>query len=83
MLKLVSAPNDRGQSEEGYAVFDHDRCVGHIMRTSQSPEGKPWFWTIFVNCPDGMNDRGYAASREEAIADFKALWDKFTHQRAR
>jgi hypothetical protein len=36
-----------------------------------------------VNCPDGMNDRGYAASREEAIADFKALWDKFTHQRAR
>ena len=58
MLKLVSAPNDRGQSEKGYAVF-------------------------FVNCPDGMNDRGYAASREEAIADFKALWDKFTHQRAR
>ena len=77
MLKLVSAPNDRGQSEEGYAVFDHDRCVGHILRTSQSPEGKPWFWTIFVNCPDGM------IGREEAITDFKVLWDKFTHQRAR
>ena len=78
MLKLVSAPNDRGQSEEGYAVFDHDRCVGHIMRTSQSPEGKPWFWTIFVNCPDGMS-----MGREEAITDFKVLWDKFRHQRAR
>ena len=48
------------------------------MRTSQSPKGKPWFWTIFVNCPDGMNDRGYAASREEAIADFKVLWDNIT-----
>jgi hypothetical protein len=30
-----------------------------------------------------MNDRGYAANREEAIADFKALWDNITHQRAR
>jgi hypothetical protein len=41
MLKLVSAPNDRGQSEEGYAVFDDARCVGHILRTSQSPAVHP------------------------------------------
>jgi hypothetical protein len=71
MLRLVSAHNEQGQSGEGYVVFDGDRCVGHIMRTHQSPEGKPWFWTIFVRSPHNIHDRGYAASREEAMADLE------------
>jgi hypothetical protein len=75
MLKLISAPNDRGRSEEGYAVFDDARCVGHILRTSQSPEGKPWFWMVFESNLHGMNDCGYATSRKEAVADFKVLWE--------
>jgi hypothetical protein len=66
MLKLVSAPSQ--QSEESYAVFDDARCVGHILRTTQSPEGKSWFWTVFVRSPHNTNDRGYAANREEAMA---------------
>jgi hypothetical protein len=69
MLKLVSAPSQ--QSEDGYVVFDGDRCVGHIMRTHQSPEGKPWFWTVFVCSPHDIHDRGYAATRGEAMADLE------------
>lgn len=81
MLKLVSVPNDRQQSEEGYAVFDDKRCIGYIMRTSQSPQGEPWFWTIFVRDPHGMTDRGYAVSREDAIVDLKARWEVITFKR--
>jgi hypothetical protein len=70
MLKLVSAPSQ--QSEESYAVFDGARCIGHILRTTQSPQGKPWFWTVFVRSPHDIHDRGYAASREEAMADLES-----------
>ena len=45
------------------------------MRTQKSPEGKPWFWTIFVGAAPGIvSDRGYAATREQAIANFEAEW---------
>jgi hypothetical protein len=30
---------------------------------------------VFESNPHGMNDCGYATSREEAVADFKALWE--------
>jgi hypothetical protein len=48
MLTLARAPkrNDSQYSDEGYGVFNGDRCVGHIVRTHQAPEGAPWFWTI-------------------------------------
>jgi hypothetical protein len=42
----------------------------------QPPEGEPWFWTITARVPNSMYDRGYAASREEAMADFKAAWQR-------
>ena len=78
MLTLVRAPKDNGShhSDEGYAVFDGDRCVGHIMRAQQAPQGKPWFWTIFARELQGKNDRGYAATRGRAMAEFKAGWEQ-------
>jgi hypothetical protein len=76
MLTLVLAPkSDGGQwSDDDYVVFDGPQCIGHIMRTPQAPQGKPWFWTIFAceRALQTMHDRGYAKSREQAIADFKA-----------
>jgi hypothetical protein len=39
-----------------------------------APEDRRWFWTITVRVPQYPHDRGYAASREEAIMDFKARW---------
>jgi hypothetical protein len=72
MLVLVSA--SKADNPDSFAVFDGDDCVGHIMRTRKSPPGKPWFWTIFVNDrPDNTGDRGYAATRERALAELEAL----------
>jgi hypothetical protein len=39
-----------------------------------APAGRRWFWTITVRVPQSLYDRGYASSREQAMADFKARW---------
>jgi hypothetical protein len=58
MLTLVSASNV--DNRDSFAVFD---------------AGKPWFWTIFVSdSPSNTLDRGYAATREQAMTDFEAQW---------
>jgi len=73
MLTLVSA--SKADNSDSFAVFEGDDCVGHIMHTQKSPPGKPWFWTIFVgDTRISTVDRGYAATREQALADFEALW---------
>lgn len=73
MLTLVSA--SKADNSDSLAVFDGEDCVGHIMCTHKSPPGKPWFWTIFVSdSPNNTVDRGYAATREQAMADFEAQW---------
>ena len=73
MLTLVSA--SKADNRDSFAIFDGEACIGHIMRTQKSPEDKSWFWTIFVGVAPGIVcDRGYAATREQAIADFEAEW---------
>ena len=74
MLTLVSA--SKADNRDSFAVFDGEDCVGHIMRTQKSPPGKPWFWTIFVSDRHNSTtvDRSYAATREQAMADFEAQW---------
>jgi hypothetical protein len=73
MLTLVSA--SKTDNRDSFAVFDGEDCVGHIMRTHKSPPGKPWFWTIFVSDRHSNTvDRGYAVTREQAMADFEAPW---------
>jgi len=37
-----------------------------------------WFWTITARVPQSTADRGYAASHELAMADFKARWNGVT-----
>jgi hypothetical protein len=73
MLTLVSA--SKADNRDSFAVFDGEDCLGHIMRTQKSPPGKPWFWTIFVSDRHNSTvDRGYAATREQARANFEAQW---------
>jgi len=74
MLTVVCAPKfiDNKYSEDSFALFEGDLCVGHVLRTSQAPEGKPWFWTIFTRDVSVTPDRGYAGSREQAVMDIKA-----------
>jgi hypothetical protein len=33
-------------------------------------------WTITARTPQSTHDRGYAATREAAMAEFKAAWER-------
>ena len=76
MITLLHATkSDDGQwSDDDYVVFDGAQCIGHIMRTHQAPQRKPWFWTIFARDLQGSIDCGYTTGREQAMAELDAVW---------
>jgi len=58
-----------------YVVLGGGRVIGRIMHHPQATGGQPWFWTITaMGYPPSANSRGYSATREQAMADFKARW---------
>jgi hypothetical protein len=75
-LTLIRASKSRGGdhwSPDDYDVRDDaGRVVGRIMLHPQAPKDQPWFWTIVEGIPHSIHNRGYAVSREQAMADFKA-----------
>jgi hypothetical protein len=61
--------------DDDYDVCDGVRVIGRIVKHPRGPEGRPWLWTITAHGRKASwADRGYAANREDAMADFKAMW---------
>jgi hypothetical protein len=76
---LIKASKSHGGvwSDDDYIVRDRpcNVVVGRIMRHPQVPEAQPWFWTITAReQPPSVYNRGYAASREQAMRYFKTRY---------
>jgi len=73
---LVRTYKSRGGGAEDYDVCGGDKVIGRIVRHPQAPMETPWFWVIIAEglSPSWLLDRGYAVSREHALAQFRARW---------
>ena len=61
--------------EKDFVVLDGGRVIGRIFLSPQGPEDRLWFWTITaLEAPPSVHNHGYAATREEAMAEFKRQW---------
>ena len=78
MTNLLLSPTRKHYrigDKDDYVVLDGGRVIGRIMLHPHAPDGHPWFWTITApDIPPSLDERGYSATREDAMADFKARW---------
>lgn len=60
---------------DDHVVLDGGRAVGRIMLHPEGSPERPWFWTITApEMTPSVDNRGYSATREAAMADFQARW---------
>jgi hypothetical protein len=76
ILKTMRSQYGSGfDARNDYVVIDGDRVIGRIFLSPRSPPGRNWMWTITArDKPPSIHNRGYSATREQAMADFKAQW---------
>ena len=74
MLILRQTNLGSGKLSDDFEVLDADRKpVGRILWTHAASREVVWRSARVLQYP---HDRGYAASREQAMADFKAAWER-------
>jgi hypothetical protein len=75
---LIKASKSRGgvwSDDEYYVRAGRGKVVGRIMLHPQVLKDLSWFWTITAReIPPSIHNRGYSATREQAMADFKRRW---------
>jgi len=66
--------------DNDYVVLDGGRVIGRIMLSPQAPPEHPWLWTITApDLPESAYNRGFCATREQAMADFKARLTEYDY----
>jgi hypothetical protein len=80
ILKRASASRTSGQwMDEDYDVLADGEVVGRILEEGSrfGPPELRWGWSITAIVPAIPNrTNGTAATREEAMAKFRAAWEK-------
>ena len=75
ILKTTRSQYGSPFDNDDYVVVDGDHVIGRIFLSPQSPPDR-WMWTITAReHPPSIHTRGYSATREQAMADFKAQWN--------
>jgi hypothetical protein len=58
---------------DDYVVLRDSEVIGRIIKRPLAPTAQKWFWTITtLEQKPSIDNRGYSATREEAMTDFKA-----------
>ena len=76
LRRIIWSDGKPSMDREDYRVVHIDKGVGRIYRTTV-PAGERWWWTLYG---ETTHDRplpcGLTETLDEAIAAFKAAWDK-------
>jgi len=75
-LKRASASRPSGDwNDDDFDVLADGVVVGRIMKAAAVPVGMSWMWTLaFGHHEDRIPTRGYAATREAAMAALAKSW---------
>jgi hypothetical protein len=77
ILRRRRVPRKGGESQrDDYDVLDDDQAVGRIYLVHSAERVDTWFWGISFHVTK-RKSYGYASSREEAFAAFRAAYIAF------